>query len=508
MSAYPRLNRAALRAAVRELTAIHSTDIVSDARVNDLLNARLYEINAIADTIPSLWPSVLSPITPITVVESGVTYRYPGWRWDNTTQFPTDVQTDLYMESDGDTPPWLNGSHDMALVYGAAADVLKYVNDDSARVAEFTTKFNNLRDTIFRDEFINHNSRLVTFEFDPTDANGNALQQISLAIYALNLIGQTVAVDAFYEISVPLAREVLNQLDEMWSAFRWPSPMTKAFNSFAPYVEVFAYGAAARHASFMGADEAKVQALLAGFNSRKDALLREKLYSVSGILNSSTIGNATSQVRALLQDFSNDLPENLIYSWLNIAFQTLAQERAWPWLEFTANLSFAAGANNVDLTSLGMSNRVLNVYEVRYNGAGDVIDSEIVYPVPHTLDGKVGDAKYTYDVVEGFFIVSPTPTETTYFRVRFIVNTPSITGPSSLIYFDPRFSDILAYRAAVIGSAWSDYGKKMREVFQDTADKLFEGIVSFYMLDHSTEPMQLGGSALETKKYLPWFRTA
>jgi hypothetical protein len=499
---YPRLTRANIRAAVRELTAIYSTDIVSDARINDLINERLYKVVNIAEDL-NIFLSSDGGITPSTVVRGGVTYRFPAWSFDRPGLFPTNIVADLYLESDSDLPPWEDGHYDNLLVYGAAADVLSYINDDSGRIQVYESKYSDIADRMVRAEYVNHNLAI----FNLTASEGPAVESGSLALYTLAILSESVTIDSVLEFSKTIVLELYRELNALFFAYRWPSGYSPTFSSFIGYQTMFCYAVAATMAKRMGRPESVVDSYTSQYNTQRDTLLRQVLYSTSGAYGATIAGPVATQVRALLQDFTTELPEAVIYSWINMANQVLMQERSWPFLTGTANFSVAAGTSTIDVSSLGIRNRVLNVFEVRYNGAGQVIDSEIVYPVPHILDGKVGDAKYVYDINNGIVSISPTPTETVYIRAKFIIDAPLITSASSPLLFDPRFTDILAYRAAVIGSSWSDYGKKMKEVFQDSADQLFEAMVSFYLLDHSTEPLQIGGSALETRKYLPWFRT-
>lgn len=510
MSAYPRLNRGALRSTVRELTAIYSTDIISDARIDDLLNQALHRITQVADNF-SLYYRNLDLNGPILVTLSatGKTHRFPGWKWDNTTDFPSTMSGDLYLESDSDVPPWSNGSNDISLAYSAAAEVLSIVNDDSRRATEYAAKFKELADRIIRDEFVNWNSYVGNSGLNDTTIAG--YQEASHLVYALKLVQDLFTVDSEGNLSTTLWYEILDERNMFYSAYKWPVSVTNTFNSFAPYSTIFCYGAAAKYAQRRGMSAELVNSLNASYNMYKDALLREKIYNTSGLSAVATVGHVATQLRSLLQDFTQELPESLIYSWINIAYQTLVQEREWEWLVDTSDLTFPADVNGVNLLyALGTYQRILNVYEVRYDGNFEVIDSEIVYPVPHILDGKVGDSKYKYDIDEGFFSVTPTPTQTTYFRIRYARETAPFTpaNPNETLGFGVNLTDIITYRAAVIGSSWSDYAKKMAPVFQDVADKLFDAMVSTYQLDHSTEPLQLGGTGLEGKKYMPWFRPA
>jgi hypothetical protein len=49
---------------------------------------------------------------------------------------------------------------------------------------------------------------------------------------------------------------------------------------------------------------------------------------------------------------------------------------------------------------------------------------------------------------------------------------------------------------------------KMANAFVEEYQSFLDQMISEYLLDHDSRPIQLGGAGLETRKYLPWFRTA
>jgi hypothetical protein len=506
MATYPRLNRAALRAMVRELTAVHSTDIISDARINDLLNKRMFDIVSVGDnTRLFLMASLPAPIV------IGI-YRFPSWEWDNTTKFPgaNPSGDNVYMSLDSDTPPWSYGQHDSCLAYGAAADVLMSINDDSTRVKDFSNKFVETANLIIRDDYISHNVNLAYQAFSNPD---DAIVGAALRVLALALVGDVLSVETDLQKVVSSTIDVYSERRQLYSAFNWPALMTETFASFAPHTEIFAYGAAAKFAARMNMPQQVVDTLNMQYNTRKDALLREKLYNASGYIYLYQYGQAVAQVRALLQDFTRELSDTLIYGWLNDAWQSFSNERNWSFNTSELTITFPPGINSISL--LGSPylayQRILNVYEVKLTDTkpATATSAEIVYPVPHIMDNVADGSKLRYDINAGSLRIAPTPTEYTYLRVRYIQEPELVVGnPAQVVMIPANYSMILAYRAAVIGSEWSEYGKKMAPTYQKAADEIFETMVREYQLDHSTEPLQLGGSGLETRKYLPWFRPA
>jgi hypothetical protein len=68
------------------------------------------------------------------------------------------------------------------------------------------------------------------------------------------------------------------------------------------------------------------------------------------------------------------------------------------------------------------------------------------------------------------------------------------------------FAPYLVYRAAYLGSAWSDQAKKLAPMFAAEAQRVKDMMYQYYMTSRSTEPFSIGENALETRKYLPFFK--
>jgi hypothetical protein len=57
-------------------------------------------------------------------------------------------------------------------------------------------------------------------------------------------------------------------------------------------------------------------------------------------------------------------------------------------------------------------------------------------------------------------------------------------------------------------AAYTNADKNIMDLCAMVAQNMFESMNQFYQLEHSMEAFQLGGKSLESRKYLPWFRTA
>ena len=508
-TAYPRLNLGAIRAKVRTLTAIESTNLVTNVHINNLINEELTKVITIADDIEQAWTTSIAPgVTPVTVTENGVTYRVPGWRFDNTTQFPTGMPGNIYLSIDADLPPWNTtgngqykaGYYDNYLVYKVSARLLLEQDDDSKRADEFKKQSDEIFSTLIEQEFISHNADLLS-----TIANNTANYQLFLLFKSLFLLQIPTSIDGKYSIPVLEINEAINaSKNELMGKYSWSFAGT-VYSDFSPYSDIFAYAAAGRLASRFGLSDSIKAELIADYTSREQALVREKLTNASGLTNPATLGNMISQVRAMLRDFSTEIPSNLITNWINTEYQLLLREHDWPFLIQNTTTTLNAGSNTINLASSGLAWEVLNVYTSKMDG-NNVTDSEIVSPVPHTLDIEVNDSRYRYDVNNGIITIAPTPTESTIFRVRWKGNPNALLNANDQVIFESYFSSYLVYRAAYLGSAWSDNAKKLADMFIGEAERVKTLMFKHYMTDHSTEPFSIGENALETRKYLPQFK--
>ena len=505
-TAYPRLNLGQIRAKVRDLTNIEATLVVSDDRINNIINEELHKLVSLADELEQTW---VGTTTPITITEGSTTYRIPGWRFDNTTQFPSGMPGNIFMSTDVSLAPWnttANGTYkagyfDNYLVYSAAVRVLAENNDDTNRGVEFKSRADEIASILVQQEYIAHNADQMT-----TIPSSSANFFIRLYFKTLYLLKTPLSIDADYSLpTLEVSNAIYDSRSELVGRYSWTG-LTGAFSDWDPYGDVFSYAAAARLAPRYGLSEQEIASLLAEYQSREAALVREKLTNNSGNLSPATAGAMVYQVRSMLRDFSNELPTNIIYNWLNTEYQMLAAEHDWPWLTNTATLSYPAGVAQTSVAALGIDYGILNMYVVKLDGGGEVTDAQIVSPVPHILDGEVNDARYRYDISNGMLTITPTPTESIFLSIRYKTVANTITTSADTTLFNSKFIPYLVYRAAYLGSAWSDQAKKLSPMFAQEAQRVKDMMYQYYMTDRSTEPFSIGENALETRKYLPFFK--
>lgn len=498
MSSFPRLNRAAIRAKVREITGIYATTVFSDSRINGLINEELYKINGLFDDL------LLGSSTD-TITVSGVAYRFPSWRWDNTTQFPTRVGTDLYLETDTDTAPWSDGYYDDLLVYKVSYDVLKEQADDTKRAEDYLVKYEDIKTQLIKYDYVQHNRYLVDNIAAGNTHRYQSLTVKKLAVFAVLSAG--IPSEMEWELSSVMNR-IQNEATELYNAYTWTgiSSATDWANWGYDNIDIFAYGVARKMLSQVNSETAN--AYDAEYNSRLENLKRSKLYTAGSIVPN-TLGSLRTQVRALLQDFSKNLPDVLINSWINESYTTLATEREWKWLSSTVTFSLSAGSNLIPLSFIG--SRIKNVYQVKLDPTDfQPTEVEIVAPVPSVSSVEKNTARYYYEVenVSGswYLKIAPTPNEPTDFTVIAAGTPAPLLLDADQPVFEAQFAPLLAYRAAIRGLLFNPQNKNLVGIYQDAEQRLLDAMLVYYQLDRSTEPFSIGSSALETRKYLPFFR--
>jgi len=265
---------------------------------------------------------------------------------------------------------------------------------------------------------------------------------------------------------------------------------------------------------------AKVLATQADDTNRSQVYLEEYQALLSGMYQSNltdsggtattTRANLASFVRTLLNEYSKQIPTSLINAWLSEEYVLLASSQDWPWLQSVYELTVTGGTPNVTLPA--GTKKVLEVFHVRtqggYNVNFPVNESEIVYPVPSVLDGVVSDPNFRYQVnYDGTMLITPTSDSDTTFRVRYLQSVSGLTLDASEPAFDTKYRSLLAYRVAARVLDYLGVSKPVRDTYVGIAQSMFDTMYSEYMVSHSTEPLQLGGSGLTTRKYMPWFRT-
>lgn len=211
-------------------------------------------------------------------------------------------------------------------------------------------------------------------------------------------------------------------------------------------------------------------------------------------------------VRDLTGVFSTDVvSDTLINMWINEAYNEVARDREWDWLEqsYTAAVpAFAAGAHTINLSN--GTRRVITAYLVNTNGS---VEEMVNTP---TLDSVEDDSpKVYYDVnFSGVFRFAPEQTLDHTVRIRYSAANVNLATNTDVPTFDAQFHTILAYRAAVKVLQFVSDDTPRSEYYLNEYAALLSGMYSLYELDHDYRTFQLGEDGVNTRKYFPWFKPA
>ena len=447
---------------VRQLTGVFSKDIVTDELLLFWMNEAYVELSRAYE-----WPWL--PIVPLSLTNR------PGFDQDFFT----------------------------ILCYRVASRVLTLEADDSNRSAAYNGEYEAMLANMYK-----HYLRAQDAG-NPTDMAGLILFIRTL----LDEYSQTLD-DAFIQ------NKILNTHEELAASESWVFP-----SSTFPYMgwdqaRVLAYGAAARLAPFVGKDQAFVNVLLEEYMSSVSHLRILFQNNFSGRNYSAEA--LARQARDFLGNYSTKASDSILKLWVYEEYQNICSERSWAWLEKTAEVTVPAGSTEFsllsDLTKIYEIHRVVTRTQHATTG---VVDTEPVVLVPGVLDVRQNDPRLYYVVnhTAGKIQIAPVQTEDTYLRIRYAV-TPEdgylmpatiagSTGDNFTEFAIPsRYLHILSYRVAMRAAVLSEAPQDVYNMCSKAAQDLYDSMYRDYETAHTQEPFQLGGNALETRKYVPWFRTA
>ena len=446
-------NLSGLRTYVRDLTGIYSTDLVTDDLLGRWINEAYFELA-----------------------------RSQKWSWA-----PVVALGNL------DTPAFPADFHQI-LAYRVAVKLLEFEGDDSKRGEFYRAEFDSLATALYKQD-------LQETAYDITNTMAGLIDNVR------TWLGEYSGV-----ISDDLIEErIMDAYDELYESAVWPFAKTPFPGMGWDYSRALVFAAAGRLSSLADKDAAFVETMQSEFN-----LAVEELKTKFLLTNTSTAAvtraNLRQLVRSVTGQYSRTVPDSLINAWINEEYQVLAAERSWLWLENTAQVELTTGQTAFSLAD--GSFKILEMYLVEKVSSTDGINasvaaSEAIYPVPSVLDMERNSDKYKYDVTaDGQVIILPEPTTAITLRVRYIMVTPALTTDAATPAMAEKYRPLLAYRAAIKVCAYANAPSNIVELCATSAASMYETMYSEYQLSHSTEPLQLGGSGLQSRKYLPWFRTA
>jgi len=213
-------------------------------------------------------------------------------------------------------------------------------------------------------------------------------------------------------------------------------------------------------------------------------------------------------IRDLTGIVSTDVvSDSLINRWISEAYNEIARERDWDWLEATQSNSLPDAVDNVHTVSLSNgTRRVLSAYLT--SAVGFVRELSQVSELDHIM--LYDDDRYPkYDVnFSGVVTIAPQQPEGETYSIRYTQSNVDLTLDADVPAFDAQFHSAIAYRAAVkVLQFVSDDTDRAEYYFGEYAS-LLNGMVNLYELNHDDRTFQLGETGQEDRKYFPWFRPA
>lgn len=443
-----------LRTYVRDLTGIYSIDVVTSPLIDRWLNEAYFELG-----------------------------RSQSWPWAGSV-------TTL---GAGDSPAFVSEFHPI-LAYRTAMKVLEFEADDSNRKEFLKTEF----DLLYGSMVVHYLDKPA---FDVTNTMAGLIKNVRRWIGDHN---PSIS-DAFIQ------ERIMDAYDELYEGATWPFSKTPFPGMGWDYARILVFGAAGRLAVAANKDEAFVASMQSEYALALDELKTHFLLTNTST-DHATRANLRQLVRSVTGIYSRSVPDSLINAWINEEYQVLASERNWLWLESTAQVELSSGSQTFSLPN--GSYKVLEMYVVEKFESADPINasvssSEAIYHVPSVLDVERNSEKYKYDVIaNGSILLSPAPTKDITIRVRYTLATPTLSTDNSTPAMAEKYRPLLAYRVASRVCAYSSAPQNIMDLCIGSASALYNAMYSEYQLNHSTEPLQIGGSGLQSRKYLPWFRTA
>jgi len=455
LTAFAGYTIADLRQIVRDLTGIYSTDLISDDMINSLLNQAYFEL-ATMQQWP--WKVGLEPLAAL-------------------------IGTDY--------PPFLATSHKL-LAYRASAHVLETQADDSPRLQEYNAIWQLMVGELYQN----------TLQANSTGSATSFTELKQLVRELIDIFDQTIT-DAYITVKLQ------DELSQLYDSYTWPFAKADFFTAASSYTRILAFGTASRLAATYNKDQTMISSYLSEYEAMLDQMKKVFLYP---IINEQpgTFADLRKQVRGLIQDYSKDIPDTLLSSYINEEYLSLCNSRDWTWLEKEEAFNITTGQQEFQLTPKG-SRRVLVMYATTNTNSlyypGDT--SSPLYQRPDILGQEFNSSKYTYDVTtDGLVRLSP-PALTPYLlKVKYIMMPDMLISDSDEPLFDIRFRSILAYRAALRLLLFTKSDKNLIAIYQNQADTMFQSMMVHYQLDRSTDVFSINQNGLDVMKYIPYFRVS
>lgn len=433
---------------IRTLTGVFSRDIITD----DLL---LFWVNEAYSELARLYEWPWLPITPLAAGDS--------------PKFDSDFAT--------------------ILAYRVAPRVLELEADDSPRAAAYTREYERMLENMYKS--------LLRSQDITTPAS-----MADLVLHVRTLLDEySTRLD-----TALIETTIMNTHDELVAKEAWVFSSNVFPQMGWADARILAYGAAARLGIHVEKSADFTNGMLQEYSTMLDHLRLkfENDFSTRG----STADALIRQSRTFLGIYSKKASDSLLRTWLYEEYQNLCSERPWAWLQTTDTFAMPANATSFNFGPSAGRVKIHEINRVVKDTAGNITESEPLILVPSLIGIPVNtdNIYYAYDTATKDVLVGPARDEDYEIMVRYEELPDVNSGMTSNILVPDRFVHILAYRVAMRAAVIVEAPQTVFDLCQNAAEALYNAMYNDYQMAHTQEPFQIGGSSLEDRKYVPWFR--
>lgn len=433
---------------IRQLTGVFSRDIITD----DLL---LFWINEAYSELARLYEWPWLPITPLAANEA--------------PKFDADFAT--------------------ILAYRVAPRVLELEADDSPRAAAYAKEYERMLENMYK-------ALLRTQDIS------NPTTMSDLVLHVRTLLDEySTRLD-----NALISTTITNTHDELVIKEAWVFPGATFPRMGWEDARILAYGAAARLAPMIDKSSEYTNVLIQEYSTMLDHLRLKFENDFSGRGNSAD--DLVRQARTFLGVYSKKASDSLLKTWLYEEYQNLCSERPWAWLQKTNTFTIAANATSFNFGAGAGRVKIHEINRIVLDPANQITESEPLILAPSLIGIPVNtdNIYYVYDTSTKTVHLGPAKNEPYKVRVRYEELPEVDQAMTSNILVPDRFVHILAYRVAMRAAIIVEAPQTVFDLCQKASESLYNAMYNDYQMAHTNEPFQLGGSSLEDRKYVPWFR--
>lgn len=214
-------------------------------------------------------------------------------------------------------------------------------------------------------------------------------------------------------------------------------------------------------------------------------------------------GQIRQQVRDLASAHDDDISDAMLNQWLDEAYNFVANQREWDWLESTQEFT-VTGVGPYALTN--GTRKVLSAQLVDERGV-----VEEVFERADTVNVNSNRRIAYYDTTSaGSLTLAPVErfdnSEAYTLRVRYTRSLVNFANDGASPAFAAQFYPMLAYLVAAKTLQFLGGDEGRVNLCQSSASELFDSMVMFYELSHDDTAFQIGIEGRELQQYPYWFR--